>query len=150
MVLDPESDGVPIVTSHLTKKRRIRGGHKAYVTTSITKCKEILTKFIPEHSLRLKQEKVSLEEKLTTIKGLDDQILDLIEKEDEIQHEINESASFSKGIHEILIQIEEKFVRSDPCNHLTMPMKVAAVVVLELAVVPMGEQGFISSFLNLS
>ena len=57
--------------------------------------------------LRLKQEKVSLEEKLTTIKGLDDQILDLIEKEDEIQHEIHESAYFSKGIHKILIEIEE-------------------------------------------
>ena len=34
----------------------------------------------------------------------------MIEKEDEIQHEINESANFSKGIHEILIQIEEKFL----------------------------------------
>ena len=56
----------------------------------------------------MKQEKVLLEEKLTTVKGLDDQILDLIEKEDEIQHEINESANFSKGIHEILNQIEEK------------------------------------------
>ena len=108
MALDPGSDGVPIGTSHLTKKRRIRGGDKAYVTTSITKCKEILAKFIPEDSLRLKQEKVSLEEKLTTIKGLADQILDLIEKEDEIQQEINESANFLKGIHEILIQIEEK------------------------------------------
>ena len=39
---------------------------------------------------------------------MDDQILDLIEKEDEIQHEINESANVSKGIYEILIQIEEK------------------------------------------
>ena len=90
MALVPGSDGVPIGTSHLTKKRRIRGGHKAYITTSITKCKEILAKFISENSLRLKQEKVSLEEKLATVKGLDDQILDLIEKEDEIQHEINE------------------------------------------------------------
>ena len=108
MALDPGSDGVPIGTSHLTKKRRIRGGHKAYITTSITKCKEILAKFIPEDSLRLKQEKVPLEEKLTTMKGLDDQILNLIEKEDEIQHEVNESANFSKGIYEILIQIEEK------------------------------------------
>ena len=45
---------------------------------------------------------------MTTIKGLDDQIFDLIEKEDEIQHEVNESANFSKGINEILIQIEEK------------------------------------------
>ena len=47
MDLDPGSDGVPIETSHLTKKRRIRGGRKAFVTTSITKCKEILAKFIP-------------------------------------------------------------------------------------------------------
>ena len=52
--------------------------------------------------------KIELEEKLITVKGLDDQILDLLEKEDEIQHEINESANFSKGIHEILIQVEEK------------------------------------------
>ena len=48
-----------------------------------------------------------MEEKLTTIKGLDDQILDLIKKEDEIEHEINESANCSKRIHEILIQIEK-------------------------------------------
>ena len=108
MASDPGSNGVPIGTSHLTKKRRIRGGHKAYVTTAITKCKEILAKFIPEDSLGLKTEKISLEEKLTTMKGLDDQILDLIEKEDEIQHEINQLANFSKGIHEILIQIQEK------------------------------------------
>ena len=27
MALDPGSDGVPIGTSHLTKNRRIRGGH---------------------------------------------------------------------------------------------------------------------------
>ena len=74
MALDPGSDGVPIGISHLIKKRRIRGSHKAYVTTSITKCEEILAIFIPEDSLRLKQEKVSLEEKLTTMKGLDDQI----------------------------------------------------------------------------
>ena len=97
MTLNPRSDGVPIGTSHLTKKRRIRGGDKAYVTTSITKCEGILAKFIPEDSLRLKQEKVSLEEKLTTIKGLDDQILHLIEKEDEIQYEINESAIISQN-----------------------------------------------------
>ena len=48
-----------------------------------------------------------MKEKLTTIKGLGDQILDLIEKDDEIQHEINEPGNFSEGIHEILIQIEE-------------------------------------------
>ena len=80
MALDPGSNCVPAETSHLTKKRRIRRGRKAYVTTSITKRKEILAKFIPEDSLRLKQEKVSLEEKLTTIEGQNDQILDLIEK----------------------------------------------------------------------
>ena len=34
MALDPGSDGVPIGISHLTEKRRIRGGHKAYITTS--------------------------------------------------------------------------------------------------------------------
>ena len=147
MALVPGSDGVPIGTSHLTKKRRIRGGHKAYITTSITKCKEILAKFISENSLRLKQEKVSLEEKLATVKGLDDQILDLIEKEDEIQHEINESANFSKGIQEILIQIEEKL--SD-LTLQTPQNALAIVIVLELAVVPMGGQGFIPSFINLS
>ena len=32
----------------------------------------------------------------------------MIEKENEIQHEIDESVNFSKGIHVILIQTEEK------------------------------------------
>ena len=32
----------------------------------------------------------------------------MIEKEDEVQHEINESVNFSTGIHEMLIQIDGK------------------------------------------
>ena len=88
-----------------------------------------------------------MEEKLTTIKGLDDQILDMVEKEDEIQHEINESANFSKGIHEILIQIEKlsglTLRTSHNANGSGNSDSSGAGSGAQ------GKQGFIPSFLNL-
>ena len=91
-----------------------------------------------------------MEEKLTTIKGLDDQILDSIEKEDEIQQEINESANFLQGIHEILIQNEEKLSGLTLQTTHNANGSGSGDSSGAIAVVPMGEQEFIPSFLNLS
>ena len=47
-----------------------------------------------------------MEEKLATIKILDNQILDLLETEQDIDHEIDESSKFCEGIYTTLLQIE--------------------------------------------
>ena len=61
-----------------------------------------------ENVLQLQQQKIQLEEKLATIKILDNQILDLLETEQDINHEIEESSKFYEGIYKTLLQINDK------------------------------------------
>ena len=59
-------------------------------------------------SLKLKQNNKVLEEKLDKISDLDDQILGLLNDEDIIATEINESREFRESVYEILLKIEDK------------------------------------------
>ena len=49
--------------------------------------------------MQLRQQKIQVEEKLATIKILDNQILDLLKTELDIDHEIDESSRFCEGKH---------------------------------------------------
>ena len=57
--------------------------------------------------LKLKQQKISLEELLKTIKELDNQILDLLIEEKDIETEIMEAGQYSDSISETLLKIDE-------------------------------------------
>ena len=101
-------------TSDLTKKRRVRGGHKSYVTKVLGQSAVLLADQLShENGLQLRQQKVQLEEKLATIKFLDNQILDLLETEQDIDHEIDESSKFCEGIYRTLLQIDDKLKQLD-------------------------------------
>ena len=63
--------------------------------------------------LQLRQQKIQLEEQLAEIKILDNQILDLLETEQDIDHEINESSKFCEGIYTRLLQIDDKLKQLD-------------------------------------
>ena len=52
-----------------------------------------------ENVVQLRQQKIQVEEKLATIKILDNQILDLLKTELDIDHEIDESSRFCEGKH---------------------------------------------------
>ena len=56
----------------------------------------------------MKQNKKVLEEKLDKISDLDDQILGLLNDEDIIATEINESGEFKESVNETLLKIENK------------------------------------------
>ena len=56
--------------------------------------------------LKLKQQKISLEERLKTIKELDNQILDLLIEEKDIETEITEGGQYSDSIYETLLKID--------------------------------------------
>ena len=88
-------------TSDLTKKRRVRDGHKSHVT------------MISASQLYYWQQKIRLQEKLAAIKILHNQILDLLETEQDIDHEINESSKSREGIYTILLQINDKLKQLD-------------------------------------
>ena len=96
-------------TSDLTKKRRVCGGHKSHVTKVLGQSAVLLADQLShENGLQLRLQKVQLEEKLATIKILEYQILDLLETEQDIDHEIDESSKFCKGIYTTLLQIDDK------------------------------------------
>ena len=92
----------------LPKLRRVRGGHKAYSTKTLVQTRALLDAPQSIDSLKLRQNKRVLEEKLEKISDLDDQILGLLDDEDTIAAEINESGEFRESVYEILFKIEDK------------------------------------------
>ena len=96
-------------TSDLTKKRRVRGGHKSHVTEVLGQADQLSN----ENGLQLRQQNIQLEEKLAAIKILDNQILDLLETEQDSDHEIDESSKFCERIYTTLLQIDDKLKQLD-------------------------------------
>ena len=101
----PESPGSSIqqTSAELKKKRRQRGGHKAFIKTVLSAAAELLTAELdPTNTLRLRQQKITLEERLKTIRELDNQILDLLIEEQDIELEITDAGQFNDLIYETL------------------------------------------------
>ena len=90
----------------LKKKKKIRGGHKGYVTTTLAKVQNLLDDFESSGVNQLKTYRISLTEKLNILGALDDEILALI-KEDQIEDEISETGAFRESIHQMIVRIEE-------------------------------------------
>ena len=95
----------------LARKKRVRGGHKASVTKMVRKAEELLTAESPDVA-RLAQIKMSLQEKLTVLKGLDAEVLELVESEDAVTEEIEQSDVFKQDVYAVLVKIEQISLRS--------------------------------------
>ena len=93
----------------LTRKKRVRGGHRASATRMIGRVNECLAATEPDRpsdTSKLLTLKLNLQEKLETLKLLDGQIVELTE-ESELEDEIEQADSFKEGIHAAMIKIEE-------------------------------------------
>ena len=88
------------------KKKKIRGGHKEYVTKTLERIQSLLDRFDPTVVNQLKTYRIALEEKLKILGSLDDEILGLL-KEDQIEAEIEETGNFRESIHEMMAKIDE-------------------------------------------
>ena len=95
------------MAEELKKRKNVRAGHKGQVTKVITVCNEILESFEPLHENRLKQQKITLDERLETIKQLDNQILEYLSTQSEIEKEIESAALFREPVYEVIVKIEE-------------------------------------------
>ena len=105
----PETPGSSIqqTSAELKKKRRQRRGHKAYIKTVLSAAAELLTAELdPKNTLRLRQQKITLEERLKTIRELDNQILDLLIEEQDIELEITDAGQFSDLIYETILKLK--------------------------------------------
>ena len=93
--------------SALTRKRKIRGGHRGSATRSLSEVYGLIEDYDSALEIRLKQKKITLEEILITLKTLDEQILDLTDEDDDkIAEEIEEANKFRERIHEALLRID--------------------------------------------
>ena len=97
----------------LTKKRRVRGGHRGHITRVLKKSEQLLDNLEPSSILQLKQHKLTLEEQLKATKELDAQILDLLSTDQEIDNEIVESAEFCDSVYGIIVRIDEQLKISE-------------------------------------
>ena len=100
----------------LAKKKRIRGGHRASATRMVQLVSEMIAAFVHDptselNTRRLLQLKMSLGEKLGTLKRLDEEILDLVE-EDDVADEIEQADAFKEKIYAATVDIDRYCVPS--------------------------------------
>ena len=92
-----------------SRKKKARAGQKSYVTKIFGKARATLDAYDPSQEVRLRQYRVTLEERSATLQSLDDDILELIEDPDSIAAEVEESGHYRQDVHKILIRIENLF-----------------------------------------
>ena len=90
----------------LKKKKKIRGGHKGYVTITLEKVQALLDDFELSVANQVKTYRIALTEKLNILSALDEEILTLI-TEEYIEDEIRETGIFRESIHEMIVRIDE-------------------------------------------
>lgn len=97
----------------LAKKKRFRAGHKASATKTIRHVEDVLASEAPSHG-KLSLLRMTLNEKLETIKSLDAKVIDLIEEEEALAGGIERADGFKEGVFDALIKID-RFKRTPIC-----------------------------------
>ena len=95
--------------SSTAKKKKILQGHRAYVTKILGNVRDLTEEYNPSNENRLRQLKISLQERLVTLKSLDGEILDAVEDDEAITAEIEESGKFGEHIHGAIVEIDSFF-----------------------------------------
>ena len=94
------------MTEGLARKKCIRAGHKASTTKLLSKLDELRVDSDSVDTSKLLRLKLSLEEKLHTLKTLDGEILDLT-TEDDLSDEIEQADSYKEGIYDAIEKLCE-------------------------------------------
>ena len=107
----------------LSRKKRIRGGHRSSTTRIISQIYESVesTDEVESVMTKLRQCKLVLQEKLEIIKQLDDEILQLVDDE-EVENEIEQADTFKERVQRAMIdssralETRESMVTITPTN----------------------------------
>ena len=89
----------------LVKRKRIRAGHRASATRIISEVEKTPSAEVPDNA-KLVLLKLTLNEKLETLRKLDDDIVDLTEDETALEEEIGLADSFKECIYAAVINID--------------------------------------------
>ena len=98
----------------LAKKKRTRAGHKACATRTCGQIEGIVAADVPDLS-RLALQRLTLKEKLDTIKTLDAEIIDLIDDEGELTREIEQPDTYRETLFSALIKTDEHLEATLSC-----------------------------------
>lgn len=96
----------------LAKKKQIRTGHRASTAWTLTKVDDALAAETADKA-KLSQLKLTLEEKLGTLKLLDSKIVELTE-EDVLAAEIEQADDYKSGIYAELVRINKTLKLTTP------------------------------------
>ena len=112
----------------LRRKKNVRAGHRASVTKLIKQVEEAIAAAPTTRidTLKLSQLKMSLTEKLDTIKHLDDKILGLIEEE-AVAGEIEQSDELKENIYTAIVSIESHCTKETAKKSTPPPTHVRTV-----------------------
>ena len=94
------------MSEELTRRKRVRAGHKASATRMINRVEEMLSAEDRTDPSKLNQLGMSLKEKLKEIKVLDSEILTLV-RDEELEDEIAQADLYKERIYSTLIMIEK-------------------------------------------
>ena len=89
----------------LSHKKNVRGGHRASATKMVKKTEELLAQEDPNRS-QLARIKLSLQEKLSILKELDAEVVDLV-KDEEIASEIEQADTYMEEIYDVIAKMEQ-------------------------------------------
>ena len=97
----------------LVKKKRIRAGHKGSATKTVHQITETLGGAIPDRD-RLSLLRITLNEKLDTIKTLDAEIVDLIDHKGELAEEIEQADTYKETLYGCVLKVERFLSDASP------------------------------------
>ncbi|XP_068670918.1 uncharacterized protein [Montipora foliosa] len=102
------------MSGKLAKNKKIREGQRTHATKVLASMNEVLTEYDGSRSAKDKitQLSIALNEKLVTLKALDESILSAVD-DGEIESEINASENFRAQIHEVLVKLQSCQVAHD-------------------------------------
>ena len=114
------------MTELLKTKTKLHGGHRAYMSKLIAKCKVGHDNYEPSLQTKTKTWKATLLEKETTLKELDEAIFEL-GSGDEILKELETASTFTEQIKETIVIIDDKLKAETPQN-INQPWQAAQAV----------------------
>ena len=89
----------------LTRKKRIRGGHRTSVTKIIHQVETVLAGELD--ASKLSALKMTLTEKVKTLSTLDDEIANLLEDEGTLAEDIEQSDEYKQKIYAVIVSIDK-------------------------------------------
>ena len=97
--------------AELAHKKNVRGGHRASTTKMVRKAEELLALDPVDYS-PLARIRLSLQEKVSILKRLDSEVVDLV-KEEDVASEIERADAYMEDVYDMMAKLEQLFQKKN-------------------------------------